>query len=87
MEKILLNLLSNAIKYNKKNGQIEVVLTCEEDYITIKVKDDGVGIPNRYTKCIFEKLSYVDDRLVKLNEGSGLGLYITNSLVNIYGGV
>ncbi len=86
IEKILLNLLSNAIKYNKKNGQIEVVLTCEEDYITIKVKDDGVGIPNRYTKCIFEKLSYVDDRLVKLNEGSGLGLYITNSLVNIYRG-
>lgn len=86
IEKILLNLLSNAIKYNKKNGKIEVVLTCEKDYITIKVKDDGVGIPNRYTKCIFEKLSYVDDRLVKLNEGSGLGLYITNSLVNIYGG-
>ncbi len=86
IEKILLNLLSNAIKYNKKNGRIEVVLTCEKDYITIKVKDDGVGIPNRYTKCIFEKLSYVDDRLVKLNEGSGLGLYITNSLVNIYGG-
>lgn len=86
IEKILLNLLSNAIKYNKKNGKIEVVLTCEKEYITIKVKDDGVGIPNRYTKCIFEKLSYVDDRLVKLNEGSGLGLYITNSLVNIYGG-
>lgn len=87
IEKILLNLLSNAIKYNKKNGKIEVFLTCETDYITIKVKDDGVGIPNRYTKRIFEKLGYVDDRLVKLNEGSGLGLYITNSLVNIYGGI
>lgn len=87
VEKILLNLLSNAIKYNKKNGKIEVFLTCETDYITIKVKDDGVGIPNRYTKRIFEKLGYVDDRLVKLNEGSGLGLYITNSLVNIYGGI
>lgn len=87
IEKILLNLLSNAIKYNKKNGKIEVLLTCEKEYITIKVKDEGVGIPNRYTKRIFEKLGYVDDRLVKLNEGSGLGLYITNSIVNIYGGI
>lgn len=87
IEKILLNLLSNAIKYNKKNGKIEVSLTCEKEYITIKVKDEGVGIPNRYTKRIFEKLGYVDDRLIKLNEGSGLGLYITNSIVNIYGGI
>ena len=86
IEKILLNLISNAIKYNKKNGKIEVLLKCEADYITIKVKDDGVGIPNRHTKRIFEKLSYVDDRLVKLNEGSGLGLYITSSLVKLYNG-
>src|SRR3712207_8257738 len=42
--------------------------------------------PNRDTKRIFDKLSYVDDRLVKLNEGSGLGLYITSTLVKIYGG-
>lgn len=86
IEKILLNLISNAIKYNKKNGSIEISLECEVDYITIKVKDDGVGIPNRYTKRIFEKLSYVDDRLVKLNEGSGLGLYITSSLIKLYKG-
>lgn len=86
IEKILLNLISNAIKYNKNNGKIEVKLNCEYDNITIKVKDYGVGIPNRYTKRIFEKLSYVDNRLVKLNEGSGLGLYITSSLVKLYGG-
>lgn len=86
IEKILLNLISNAIKYNKKNGRIEVLLICEYQSITIKVKDYGVGIPNRDTKRIFDKLSYVDDRLVKLNEGSGLGLYITSTLVKIYGG-
>ncbi|MRZ30471.1 PAS domain-containing sensor histidine kinase, partial [Paeniclostridium sordellii] len=79
-------LISNAIKYNKKNGRIEVLLICEYQSITIKVKDYGVGIPNRDTKRIFDKLSYVDDRLVKLNEGSGLGLYITSTLVKIYGG-
>lgn len=86
IEKIVLNLISNAIKYNKKNKDIEVNLNCSDDSIEIKVKDHGVGIPNRYTKRIFEKLSYVDDRLVKLNEGSGLGLYITSSLVKLCGG-
>lgn len=86
IEKIVLNLISNAIKYNKKNKDIEVNLNCSGDNIEIKVKDHGVGIPNRYTKRIFEKLSYVDDRLVKLNEGSGLGLYITSSLVKLCGG-
>lgn len=86
IEKIVLNLISNAVKYNKKNKDIEVNLNCSGDSIEIKVKDHGVGIPNRYTKRIFEKLSYVDDRLVKLNEGSGLGLYITSSLVKLCGG-
>lgn len=87
MERIILNLLSNAIKYNKENGRIDVAIKCNLEYIDISVKDTGVGIPNDKINDVFEKFKQVDNRLTKISEGSGIGLSIVKSLVELHGGV
>ncbi|MGL5751340.1 MAG: ATP-binding protein, partial [Paraclostridium sp.] len=85
-ERILLNLLSNAIKYNKEYGKIDVDIKCEDDYINVIVKDTGVGIPSDKLDDIFEKFKQVDNRLTKISEGSGIGLSIVRSLVDLHNG-
>lgn len=86
IERILLNLISNAIKYNKDNGRIDVCINCEDDYINISVKDTGVGIPSDKLDDVFEKFKQVDNRLTKISEGSGIGLSIVKSLVDLHNG-
>ncbi|WGX77001.1 HAMP domain-containing sensor histidine kinase [Paraclostridium bifermentans] len=86
MERVILNLLSNAIKYNKENGQIDVGIRCNPEHIDISVKDTGVGIPNDKINDVFEKFKQVDNRLTKISEGSGIGLSIVKSLVELHDG-
>lgn len=86
IERILLNLLSNAIKYNKHYGNIYVCINCKGDYVDIIVKDTGVGIPEDKLEDVFEKFKQVDNRLTKISEGSGIGLSIVKSLVDLHNG-
>lgn len=86
MERIMLNLLSNAIKYTPNGGEIFVDLIFNEDYVHIKVKDNGIGIPKEKLESIFEKFVRVDKSLRRENEGSGIGLSIVKSLVDLLQG-
>lgn len=86
LERIILNLLSNSIKYNKPNGKIFVDLDVKDDILEIKIKDTGIGIPTDKLNFIFNKFKQVDNRFTKINEGSGLGLYIVKSLVELHSG-
>jgi len=83
----MLNLLSNSVKYGKENGNIKVyVYKADPHNVTISVKDDGIGIPEEMQKKIFERFKKVDTSLSRKNEGSGIGLSIVKSLVEIQGG-
>lgn len=86
MERILLNLLSNAIKYTPKEGEVFVNLIFNEDYVQIKVKDNGIGIPKEKLDSIFEKFVRIDKISNRENEGSGIGLSIVKSLVDLLQG-
>jgi PAS domain S-box-containing protein len=85
MERIILNLISNAIKFNKPGGKIEVTINCREN-IEIRVKDDGIGIPEEKLGVIFERFGQVKSKLKKEREGSGIGLTLVKSLVEMHGG-
>lgn len=85
IERIMLNLLSNAAKYTEHNGNIEVFLEFDNDYVIIKVKDSGVGIPENMQKEIFSKFKQVEDRSEK-KLGSGIGLALVKSLVELHNG-
>lgn len=85
IERIILNLLSNAIKFNKKNGIIEVSIICEDD-VKIKVKDSGIGIPEDKLESVFGRYEQVKSNLKNEKEGSGIGLYLVKSLVEMHNG-
>lgn len=88
-EQIITNLVDNAIKYSKACTDVIIFAGFskeKENFIEIKVIDQGVGIPEEYIPKIFNKFSRIDNPLTRQAEGTGLGLYITKSLVENMGG-
>lgn len=86
IERILLNLLSNAVKFTPEGKKITVSFKDKGEYIEIHVKDTGVGIPPQKLDIIFERFRQVDNILTRKNEGTGLGLSLVKSLVEMHGG-
>lgn len=85
IERIMLNLLSNAAKYTEKGGTINVDLLFNESFVKVIVKDSGVGIPDNMKEKIFKKFEQVQNRKEK-KLGSGIGLALVKSLVEVHGG-
>lgn len=85
-ERVLLNILSNAIKFTPKGKNIDVKLIDEGSFVTISVKDEGVGIPRDKLNVIFERFGQVDNSLSRQAEGSGIGLYLVKMFVEKMGG-
>jgi signal transduction histidine kinase len=86
IERIILNLISNAIKFTDCGGSIFVNIFEKGDYIEIIVKDTGIGIPNDKQEVIFERFVQVEQTLTRNNEGSGIGLSMAKSFVEMHGG-
>lgn len=82
---IFQNLIANAVNYTSNKGRVTVCLEKKSDELLFTVKDTGFGIPEKDRVRLFTKL-YRSDKTKKLNsEGSGLGLYITKSIVDKLG--
>jgi len=86
IERIMLNLLSNAIKFTNPHGIILVKIYEKEEKIFISVKDSGIGIPKDKQWMIFERFSQVEQSLIRNNEGSGIGLSLVKSFVEMHKG-
>ncbi len=86
IERIILNLLSNAVKFTPKGGCIWVNVYEREDRVDICVKDTGIGIPNGMKDLIFERFVQVDKTNSRTREGSGIGLSLVKSLVDLHNG-
>jgi two-component system, chemotaxis family, CheB/CheR fusion protein len=87
VERIILNLLSNAVKFTHKGGKIEVKIHHKGERILISVKDSGIGIPKDKQEIIFDRFRQVDKSLARNHEGSGIGLALVKSLVELHGGI
>ena len=95
LEQELVNLVSNAHKYTPAAGEIEVAAEyCPNQWdpggaanvIHLWVKDNGIGISEEDQKKIFQKFFRSEDPKTREASGSGLGLNITRSLVEMQGG-
>lgn len=86
IERIMLNLLSNAIKFTDPGDEIRVSVFDKGNFVHISVKDTGIGIPEDKLSIIFERFRQVDDTLYRNLGGSGIGLSLVKSLVEMHGG-
>ncbi len=86
VERIILNLLSNAIKYTDRGGTINVIVKSDENMVKIIVKDSGVGIEKSKLNIIFERFIQGENCLARGCEGSGIGLSLVKSIVELHGG-
>lgn len=88
IEKVILNLISNSIKYTGTNGNIYLTLTTNwnEQRVYVSVKDDGIGIPKDSYNSVFEKFKQVDNLFIRRAEGSGMGLPLAKSFIELHNG-
>ena len=86
IERVILNLLSNSIKFTKPGGIMTVNMYDKGENVIISIKDTGIGIPNDMIDIIFDRFRQVDRSLTRNSEGSGLGLSIVKSIVELHSG-
>ncbi|MGG5461879.1 PAS domain-containing sensor histidine kinase [Clostridium sp. B9] len=86
IERIILNLLSNAIKFTESGGEISVNILTDDNWVDIRVKDTGIGVPSHMKEFIFERFIQNDKSLNRNKEGSGIGLSLVKSLVELHDG-
>ena len=77
-----MNLTENACKYSDENTEVTVKTDfADSNTVSIKITDTGIEIKDEDKDRIFEKFSRIDNPLTRAVQGSGLGLYITKTLV------
>ena len=86
IERVILNLLSNALKFTPANGNIFVTLTYNHKYLSIIVRDTGIGIPKEKQKFIFDRFSQLDTDKYSKGQGSGIGLALIKSVIDLHNG-
>lgn len=85
---VLLNLLGNSLKFTPENGKINISYFSDGKNIQISISDNGVGISSENLSRLFKKFSRLDDSYIAASStgGTGLGLYICKSLIELMNG-
>ncbi|MCR4603283.1 MAG: response regulator [Prevotella sp.] len=85
-DKVIMNLLSNAFKFTPRNGHVDLMLTHDEQHFYITVSDDGPKINEEKLEQIFERFYQISNSVNNSNVGTGIGLHLTRSLVQLHSG-
>jgi signal transduction histidine kinase len=85
LREIITNLFDNAVKYTD-SGKITIGLTGNEEVVQFFVKDTGAGIPTEDVPHLFQKFYRVDNRATRTTGGTGLGLFISRKILELYKG-
>ena len=85
LQQAIYNLVDNAIKYTLK-GEVVLSLEQQKDLLIVKIKDTGIGIPNKDQAKIFDKFSRASNAVNIYTDGSGLGLFIVKKIVEAHAG-
>jgi len=86
VSQVIMNLINNAIKYTHNCGKVEISVEHIGEFIKVIITDDGQGIPKEALPYMFEKFFRVSGVLEQGSKGSGLGLFISKSIINQNGG-
>jgi two-component system osmolarity sensor histidine kinase EnvZ len=85
LQRVLINLIDNALRYGGQNGKINVRLECDEKKTTIRILDQGPGIPADQRQTVFQPFHRLETSRSKATGGSGLGLAIVQQLCDAHG--
>ncbi len=83
---VLQNLIENAVKYTPEFGKILVNLEVGKNFLKVRIKDNGVGIPKKDQEKMFSKFFRAENVMRMQTEGSGLGLFIVKNVIQKHGG-
>lgn len=87
ISRVIKNLIENAIKYSTKESEpIQISISKYENHISVFVKDDGIGIPEKELKNLFEPFYRVDHSRSKETGGFGLGLSLCKRIMEVHKG-
>ena len=86
LTEVLNNLIGNALKYTDNGGEVKVNVLVDGDKARIEVVDDGPGITQENRAKLFTKFYRVERSLVAGNRGTGLGLYLSKSIIDQHHG-
>ncbi len=86
LKQILLNLLSNAVKFTPPGGQVEIGAAADESEFRFTVTDNGIGIAASDIETALAPFGQIDSRLARRYQGTGLGLPLARSMVELHGG-
>jgi len=86
IERVVLNLISNAIKFTDVGDEILVTVKDKDEFVEISVTDNGIGIEYKHLNMIFDRFKQVDKSLSRNTEGTGIGLSLVKSIVELHGG-
>jgi len=87
LRQVIINLLSNAIKFTPSGGKISISTGLEDEGLFVKVRDTGIGIEPDEIERVFQPFQQVSQIHVRNHEGSGLGLALVRSLVELHDGL
>ncbi|MGG5740190.1 MULTISPECIES: sensor histidine kinase [Bacillus cereus group] len=85
-EQVVVNILNNAYRHSKEHSHINISVTEEDKHISIKIEDEGEGIPPEDLPHIFDRFYRVDKARSRATGGTGLGLSIVKEIVELHGG-
>ena len=86
LKQILINIVDNAVKYTGHSGKIVIKVRNKLTKIEFRIKDTGIGISAEELLIIFDKFYRIDKSRQSSTGGTGLGLNITKSLIELHGG-
>lgn len=86
LEKVFFNLLSNAFKFTPDNGDISMIVTQNNRYIEVQVRDSGEGVEKAYQEQIFKRFYEKSNAKHSSIKGSGIGLAISKQMVELHQG-
>lgn len=83
---VLANLIDNAIRYSPHGGRVLIRLIPSRDFLRVSIQDSGIGIPTEEQAQIFTRFFRGANAMKVQTQGSGLGLFITKTIVEHHGG-
>lgn len=87
LRRVVSNCINNSIKYmDKRNGLINILTSCDSEFVRISISDNGIGIEEKDLPYIFDRFYRTDSSRNSKSGGSGLGLAIVKKIIEDHGG-